>query len=138
MEKYGMNEQAAKEWLKKSWHNLSTAILLVEANHYTDVIAVEIHYSCEKTLKAILASNNSKIPKTHNLYDLYILSDININLSENEFLLEQISKYHIEESYPQYDRKLPSNDEIQEVLVFAEKLFENVCKLLNINKKELL
>ena len=43
-----MNEQSAKEWLVKSWHNLSGAKLFYNANHYTDVTAVELHYSCEK------------------------------------------------------------------------------------------
>lgn len=65
-----MNKQAAKEWLTKSWHNLSTAILLYKAEHYTDIIAVEIHYSCEKTLKTILAYSNKKIPKTHSLIEI--------------------------------------------------------------------
>lgn len=28
-----MNEQAAKEWLKKAWHNLSGAKIFYEVNH---------------------------------------------------------------------------------------------------------
>ena len=32
-----MNEQAAKEWLKKAWHHLSGAKILYSVNHYTDV-----------------------------------------------------------------------------------------------------
>lgn len=34
-----MNEQSAKEWLIKAWHNLSGAKLFYEANHYSDVTA---------------------------------------------------------------------------------------------------
>ncbi|MBD3807993.1 MAG: hypothetical protein IE880_04670 [Epsilonproteobacteria bacterium] len=49
-----MNEQAAKEWLVKSWHNLSTAQLLFDVNHYTDIIAVDLRYSCEKASNQIL------------------------------------------------------------------------------------
>jgi len=56
-----MNDLAAKEWLTKSWHNLSTAQLLYKLNHYTDIIAVELHYSCEKSMKSILAYQNKKI-----------------------------------------------------------------------------
>jgi hypothetical protein len=43
-----MNEQAAKEWLMKSWHNLSSAQLLFSVNHYSDIIAVDLHYSASK------------------------------------------------------------------------------------------
>jgi len=35
-----MNKTASKEW-----HNLSSARLLYEVNHYTNIIAVEIHYA---------------------------------------------------------------------------------------------
>jgi hypothetical protein len=45
-----MNEQSAKEWLIKSWHNLSSAKILHDVNHYTDIIAVDLHYACEKAL----------------------------------------------------------------------------------------
>jgi len=50
-----MNETASKEWLIKAWHHLSTAELLSEANHYTDVIAIEIHYAAEISLKAFFS-----------------------------------------------------------------------------------
>ncbi len=55
-----MNKNAAKEWLIKSWHNLSSTKILLNANHYTDVIAVDLHYSLEKTLKAFSAYENKK------------------------------------------------------------------------------
>jgi len=49
-----MNETSTKEWLKKAWHNLSTAQLLYNVEHYTDIIAVELHYCYEKSLKSFL------------------------------------------------------------------------------------
>ena len=61
-----MNEQATKEWLKKAWHNLSGARLFYDANHYTDVTAVELHYSVEKILKSFLAYENKKYQKLMN------------------------------------------------------------------------
>lgn len=30
------NEKSAKEWLKKAWHDLSSAQILYDAGHYTD------------------------------------------------------------------------------------------------------
>jgi len=132
-----MNEQAAKEWLKKAWHNLSGAKIFYTVNHYTDVTAVELHYAVEKILKSLIAYENNKIPKTHQLVDISLLIDNYINLEENKFLLDQISNYHIEESYPQYERELPSRKEIEEVLNFTIELFEKVCNILKIDKEEL-
>jgi len=131
-----MNKASAKQWLEKSWHNVSGARLFYEANHYTDVTAVEIHYSIEKSLKAFLAYENSKIPKTHDLYELSQLITNYIDLEEVEDLLDQITKYHIDESYPALDRNMPSKNEIKEALDFAFDIFYKVCKILDINPQE--
>lgn len=131
-----MNIQSAKEWLQKAWHNLSGAKIFFNAHHYTDVTAVEVHYATEKILKSFLAYENKKIPKTHDLYDIYKLIGNNINLDDYIKLLDQISEYHIEESYPAFDRKMPPRTEIKEALVFTESLFTQVCEILNINTEE--
>ncbi len=133
-----MNKTSAIEWIEKSWHNLSGARIFYEANHYTDVTAVELHYSVEKSLKALLAYENRKIPKTHDLIEVYDLIRKYIDLEDNLVLLKQITKYHIEEAYPTFERALPSKEEIKEVLLFTEKLFDKVCDILDINKSELI
>ena len=132
-----MNKQSAKEWLRKAWHNLSGAKIFYDVNHYTDITAVELHHSVEKILKSFLAYENKKILKSHDLFDIYNLVDKWIDLSDYENLLDKITKYHIEESYPIFDRALPKREEIKEVLDFTEELFEKVCKVLDIKKEEL-
>lgn len=133
-----MNKTSAKEWLIKAWHNLSGAQLYYVANHYTDVTAVEIHYAVEKILKSLLSYENKKIPKTHDLNEIHELIIEVIDFTEHEFMLiDIITNYHIEESYPVFDRKMPSKNEIKEVLEFAESLFVKVCKILNLSKEEL-
>jgi len=129
-----MNKTSAKEWLIKSWHNLSSAKILYDANHYTDIIAVELHYSVEKNLKAFLAYENKRIPKTHDIVEIYSLIKQWINLDEYIGLMEDISDYHIEESYPVFDRTMPSYDELKEVLDFTNELFSKVCKILDIDE----
>jgi len=42
------NKTYALEWLEISKRHLETAILLFSHNHYTDVIAIEIHQALEK------------------------------------------------------------------------------------------
>ena len=132
-----MNKQAAKEWLAKAWHNLSGARIFYDVNHYTDVTAVELHYAVEKILKSFLANQNKKIPKTHDLVDIYELIKVYINLDDDKIFLDQITEYHIDESYPAFDRNLPPRDEIKEVLLFAEELFDKVCDILDIDKDEI-
>jgi len=132
-----MNKQAAKEWLTKSWHNLSTAELLYNANHYTDIIAVEVHYSCEKAMKSLLAYENKKILKTHDLFEIYKEVRNFINLDDKINLLDQISEYHIEESYPVFDRALPPMDEMKRSIEFGLELFDKICITLNINPEDL-
>jgi hypothetical protein len=53
-------------------------------------------------------------------------------------LLEQITKYHIEEAYPTFHKTMPSYDELVEVFDFANYLFDDVCKILKINKNEII
>jgi len=132
-----MNRQAAIEWLNKAWHHFSSGKLLYEANHYTDVIGIDLHYAVEVTLKAFLAYENKKIIKTHDLNEIanHIDSWIDFTQDEKE-LMVTISTYHIRGSYPPKDRKMPSRDELKVVIEFAEKLFSRVCKILDIDEKD--
>ena len=128
-----MNETSAKEWLTKAWHHLGSAKILYQANHYTDTIAVDLHYAVEIMLKSFLAYQNKKIIKTHNLIDLYKSIMDHIEFNEDELdMLDLITTYHIKEAYPPMYRELPSRDEIKEVLEFSEKLFDTVCDILDI------
>lgn len=49
-----------------------------------------------------------------------------------------ISEYHIMESYPAFNRLLPTIDEIKEVINFAQVLFKRVCKILDIDMQEVM
>ena len=135
-----MNKNAALEWLVKSWHNYSAAKVLLDANHYTDTIAVELHYSLEKSLKAILAYENRKIPKTHDLDELYVLVQDNyIILNDTELELIGIAtEYHIEESYPSVIKDLPDRSEIKQVLNFTNSFLYRVCGKLKIDINQII
>ena len=129
-----MNETAAKEWLQKAWHHFSSAKLLYEADHYLDIIAVELHYSIEMILKSFLANENKKILRTHELFEIYELINTKIKFDESEIkLLAIATDYHIEEAYPSSDHQLPLKEEVKEVLDFTKALFNKVCKILKLN-----
>ena len=136
MERCGtvQNKTSAKQWLNKSWHHFSSASILYEVNHYTDVIAVDLHYAVETSLKSFYAYENKKIIKTHDLIEISqnLKEKISFNLEEKELMI-LITTYHIRGSYPVQDRKMPSRDEIKLVLEFADELFKRVCKILDID-----
>jgi len=133
-----MNKVSAKEWMSKAWHHLSSGKLLYDANHYTDVIAVDFHYAIEVILKSFLAYENRKIIKTHDLIEIseLIINRIEFDTEEKKLLI-LVSTYHIRGSYPPKDRKMPSREELKEVLNFAQRLFDRVCDILEIDKEEL-
>ena len=139
MEKSGMNKTAAKEWLQKAWHDVSSAKILFEANHYTDTIGVDLNYSIEKILKSFLAYENKKIEKTHELFIIYELVKSYLKLDNHEIkLLVIATKYHIAEAYPSFEKQMPSRNEIKEILEFTEGLFSRVCTILDIDKSDVM
>jgi len=132
-----MNEPAAREWLNKAWHHFSSGKVLYEANHYTDVIAVDFHYASEIILKSFLAYENKKIFKIHDLNELSIIIQDNISFdNEEQKIMAVMSKYHIKGSYPTRERYMPSREEIKIAMDFTYELFHRVCSILKIDPEE--
>jgi len=132
------NQTYAKEWLTFAIKNLSTAKLLYNAHHYEDIIGVELQQALEKMLKAIFANENIKIQKNHDLVKIYYTIEKYLTIEEDEVILLKIATdYYKEDRYPNPNYSLPPRDEIKEVLDFTEQLFDKVCSILEIDKKEL-
>lgn len=133
-----MNRSSAEEWLTKAWHHLSSAEILFQAEHYTDIIGVELYYAIELTLKSLQAYENSQIKKTHELYEIYSQVNLDIELNRDDIRLLMIAtKYHILEAYPTPHRKLPERKEIEKVLLFSHKLFDAVCAQMEITQLDI-
>ena len=131
-----MNETAAKEWLTKSWHHYSSAKILFIADHYTDVIAVDLHYAVEIILKSFLAYKNEKIIKSHDLLEIYELVKHHISFTNEELtILDIVTSYHIKGSYPTPDRKMPSQQEIKKIIDFTDNLYYKACDILEIDSE---
>ena len=132
------NKTYAKEWMTFAKKNLDTAELLFKANHYEDIIGIEIQQSLEKMLKALMANVNIKIPKEHDLVKLYYIVEDFLKLKENEIILLKVAtNYYKEDRYPNPNYFLPSREEINEILSYTQKFFERVCKILEIDKNDL-
>lgn len=132
------NRVYAVEWLQFASRSLITANHLFEVNHFTDIIVIDAQQAIEKTLKSLIAYENRKITKTHNLDELASLITDKILFNDYEIkLLEKITDYYREDRYPNPNYTLPSQEETKEILDFAQKLFDNVCQKLNIDKHEI-
>ena len=128
------NSVYALEWLNFAKRNLETAFLLYEADHYEDIIGVELQQTLEKCLKSIFAHQNRKIPREHDLVKLYFLVENDILINDEEIILLRIAtNYYKEERYPNPHYTLPPREEIKEILDFADKFFEDVLKKLDID-----
>ena len=132
------NKRYAMEWLEKSYHDLDSAKILYKSGHFTDTTGYVLHQSIEKIFKSFLAHENSPIIKTHNLIELNELLSNCLNLSEDDIgILGVATTYNTKQRYPIPHKKLPSKEEIKEVLNVSEYLFDEACKMLNIDKKEI-
>ena len=106
------NKAYAIEWLDRSKRNLDTAVLLFSHNHYTDVIAIDIHQTLEKAFKAVNAYYGISIPRTHMLLPLFefVITKIEISgVTIDDILI--ISDYYETDRYPGPKYFLPSIEE---------------------------
>jgi HEPN domain-containing protein len=131
------NKTSAIEWLRIASHEIGAAKILYEANHFTDSIGSLLQQSIEKSLKALLAYDNKKILRSHDLVEIYSLVHAKIELDDDIELLEIATEYYKEDRYPNPNYELPPKEEIEKVLNFAEKFFIKVCELLDIEMKDI-
>lgn len=125
------NKAYAREWLAFARRHLETATLLYEANHYGDVIVIEAQQAMEKSLKALLALDNVKIPRSHDLGEIAALLHATISFREEEkSLLERATDYYKEDRYPNPRYSLPSQEEVESILAFARQLHEQVAEVV--------
>ena len=135
---YMPNKPFAMEWLQFGYKNLLTAQFLYDAEHFEDIIGIELQQVLEKALKAIFANENRKIPREHDLVKLYFLVEEKLLLSDEEIVLLRIAtNYYKDERYPNPNYTLPPREEIKEVMEFAYKIFDTVCQKLKIDKREI-
>lgn len=118
-----------------SWFNISGNLISCKSLHGQYWCWFTLCY--RKSLKSFLAFQNKKISKTHDLPELYELVNDFIELEEDE-VLYVANKYHVEMSYPHFDRQLPSRNEIKVVLEFTQELFIKVCKKLDITQENII
>ena len=126
------NFQYASEWLNFARKHLETAKLLLRENHYTDIIAIELHQTLEKSLKAILAFNTVKIIRTHNLMELHKRCShfLDISVLDSDSIIE-INDYFESERYPGPKYALPEIAEIEKNLAVCDQVYESIANFIH-------
>jgi HEPN domain-containing protein len=132
------NKTSAIEWLRIAYHDLLSATILYDAEHFTDSIGNDLQQSIEKILKSISVYESAPIKKSHDLLEIYGSVKEAFTLSSEELTcLECATEYFKEDRYPNPYYSLPPREEIKEVLDFTNTLFERVCGVLDISIDEI-
>ena len=122
------NRAYAIEWLDLARKNLETARLLYKEDHYTDIIAIEIQQTFEKSFKAVYAYYGMDIPRTHVLQSLYTFVQEKLTLPIEIEDIIIISDYYESDRYPGPRYFIPGKEEITNNLALAEKVFSLISK----------
>ena len=121
------NRTYALEWINLAYKNLETARLLLQENHFTDSIAVEIQQTIEKSLKCIYAFEGSKIPRTHNL--ILLFKGVGRHLTFHDVNMDDliiISDYYENDRYPGPRYEEPSRDEVENYFELSERIYQSI------------
>ena len=128
-------KKQAEELLRLAELDLRSAKKLLEDPLLTQNAAFHIHQSVEKCFKAGIENLDMKIPKIHDLEKLHeILKENGILFNTEMDQLLRINNIYIEARYPG-DQGLvsdgtPSPEFINEIYEFAEKVIDEMKKLL--------
>lgn len=121
------NKTYAGEWLDIAKRNVETARLLFDVKHYNDVIAIDIHQTIEKSLKAMYAYNGVNVPRSHSLLTLFEYVGQYIDMSDiGRTAIIEISDYYQSDRYPGPKYFIPENDEIERNLQVALSIFNRI------------
>ncbi|AQQ09173.1 hypothetical protein L21SP3_00973 [Sedimentisphaera cyanobacteriorum] len=83
-----------------------------------------------------MAFENARIPKTHNLVELYELVSDCICISDADvLLLAKATKFYVEERYPIGGLIMPDRTEIANILALSKRLHINVINILCIDSE---
>ena len=129
-----------KEWLKAAKDDLLIIEQIISIKDLTHMVAFHSQQNIEKTLKALIEEYEIDIPKIHKLVKLSKILEDKIKV-DNVTLLERLDDLYIDSRYPGEMGLLPNGkptlEDAQEFYDFALEIFDEVCDILKINRKEI-
>jgi HEPN domain-containing protein len=129
-----MNDRTShgRAWLAKAGSDLAAARLLLEVHGPADIVCFHAQQAAEKLLKAILASSERPIPRTHNLEELEAacreVCSERVNDELSRLGLSELTPYAVE---ARYDLEFWPEEELADAAVrTAERLRDIVRSAL--------
>jgi len=132
------NKTQAIEWLKAALDDLDSIGYIIEVEHLTNIVAFHAQQAIEKSFKALFEYSKIAFIKTHNLERLYKELENIIEVDYEQ--LELINELYIDSRYPGDIGLLPhgkpTTNDAKQFYGFAKDVFNKVCDILNIDKRE--
>jgi HEPN domain-containing protein len=127
------NRILANDWLEDGKKHLDVACTMQKDSYYNDIVGLELQQAIERVFKSVLAFNNKKITRTHDL--AVLLEEIKPYLYFNIEVLHicQIATdYYIDKRYPGGGINfIPKDDEIKLVTLTAENIYNTINEYIN-------
>jgi HEPN domain-containing protein len=123
------NKIRVEYWLKGADSDIETAGILIENKKYLHGLFF-CHLAIEKILKAHVTKTTDLIPpKSHNLFRLLEIANIEITDDTAEFL-GVLMKYQLEGRYPDFSLDIPGKNKVIEYLLKTKEILLWLKKIL--------
>jgi HEPN domain-containing protein len=122
-----MMKKITKEWLDLAFLDLESISYLINDNRLTGQVAFLSQQTIEKSLKAIIEENSSKVPRIHSLSKLFELCSAYIELEVDESVVIALDSIYTESRYPGEQGLLPEGkpgkNQVTQYFDFAKYIF---------------
>ena len=122
-------------WLKYAEEDMTSAKVLLDAELY-NMVCFHSQQAVEKALKALLASLDQPIPRTHNLVRLAELCEnaLGISLELDEEAIMFLNDVYLGSRYPSdmgiLPSGMPNRADAQRAYDYARRLYEKLFSLI--------
>jgi len=130
-------KDGTRSWIAFADRDLEAAKSLLENEYVANVVLFHCQQCIEKCLKAILEEHEMQIPKIHSVVRLFgiITENLELGVEIDEDALNLLDDIYIDTRYPSglglLPTGFPSQEEADEVLKIAKKIYDNVLLYLN-------
>ena len=135
-----MKIDISKEWIKASLDDLKIISRIIDMEELSHMIAFHSQQSIEKSFKALIESQNKRVPKQHDLLKLQELIKDKLDIN-NDDLLDTLNELYIDSRYPGELGLLPYGkptiNDANKFYSFAKSIFSKTCKILNIDENKI-
>ena len=122
-----MMKEITKEWLDLAFLDLESISYLINDDRLTGQVAFLSQQTIEKSLKAIIEENSSKVPRIHSLSKLFELCSAYIELEVDESVVIALDSIYTESRYPGEQGLLPEGkpgkNQVTQYFDFAKYVF---------------